>query len=315
MNGNMNNKMNVKSTFSNIRPSDKCRERIFAMTVDKKKSKNQTFKRLASAALALTLFAAGTYSTAHLVDNKAKQADAKSSIVQSNIPPLSVMVAYADNYKPLSELKAGSMNKQNIFYSIHYAYINDEHAATEAEKLYKEDKANLENDMNVLSNKGYSSTISSGMSTINSVYGEATVRVYVLLGGIIALNLDDYSEVKNMTISNKSKYGELYFNYVTKANSNGKQQIGNKVSVSGKELIESQASKVFKCGTANPVNKGYELSWSVTDDLYKAIGKDVSFDLSKIKDTITFTVEFNDGAVKTASLNLYFDSNGYMHFE
>ncbi len=37
----------------------------------------------------------------------------------------------------------------------------------------------------------------------------------MLSGSAVALNTDDYSNVKNMTISNTSKYGELNFNYVT----------------------------------------------------------------------------------------------------
>ena len=114
-----------------------------------------------------------------------------------------------------------------------------------------------------------------------------------------------------MTIKNESNYGELYFNYVTKSQKYGKQIIGNNISVSGKELEISQAIKAFEY----PINKGYKLFWGVTDDLYKSIGNDLNFDLTQIKDTITFTVEFNDGKTQTASLNLYFDSDGYMHIE
>ena len=91
------------------------------------------------------------------------------------------------------------------------------------------------------------------------------------------------------------------------------QIIGNNISVSGKDLETSQASKTFECGTKNPINKGYELFWGVTDNLYKSIGNDLNFDLTQIKDTVTFTVEFNDEKTQTASLNLYFDSDGYMH--
>lgn len=53
----------------------------------------------------------------------------------------------------------------------------------------------------------------------------------------------------------------------------------------------------------------------MSDELEYAIGRNPYFDLSQIKDIIKFTVEFNDGTVKSASINLYFDSNGYMHFE
>lgn len=310
----MKNKENVKNTFSNIRPSDEFSERIFAMTIDNKKAnKGLTFKRLASVTLALAIIVGSGVGINRFVNSK--EPVTGTTIVQSNTNPLSVMVVYAGEYKPVSEITAGSMNEQQIFYSIHYADITDKKASAQAESLYKSEKADLKKDMEALSGKGHSATLHSGVSTVDSQKGEATVRVYRLSGGVMALDTDDYSNVKKMTIENTSKYGELYFNYVTNKKSNGTQQIGNKISVSGEELRESQASKAFECGTSPTVNKGYELFWNISDEVYQAIGKEPNFDLSQIRDTITFTVEFNDGTIQTANLNLYFDSDGYMHFE
>lgn len=308
MNGYMNNKEKFKGTFSNLSPSDECMEKIFDMTSSNKYSKNQIFRRIVSATLALAVLVGGGYGATQFFNDNDKQTKIVSNVSQ-NSNPLSVMVAYAGEYKSLSELKAGNMYEQGLFYSIHFADINDTKALENAEKLYSSDKAKLEKELDALSEQGYSGVIQAGRSVINSVKGEATVRVNILMGGAIALNIDDYSVVKKMTIKNESDYGELYFNYVTKSQKNGKQIIGNNISVSGKELEISQAIKAFEY----PTNKGYELFWGVTDDLYKSIGNDLNFDLTQIKDTITFTVEFNDGKTQTARLNLYFDSDGYMH--
>lgn len=314
MNGYMNNKEKFKSTFSNLSPSDECMEKIFDMTSSNKYFKNQIFRRIVSATLALAVLVGGGYGATQFFNDDDKQTKIISNVSQ-NSNPLSVMVAYAGEYKSLSEIKAGNMNEQGLFYSIHFADINDTKALENAEKLYSSDKANLEKDMDALSKQGYSAVMHTGRSVIDSVKGEATVRVNIVQGGVIALNIDDYSVVKKVTIKNESGYGELYFNYVTKAQKNGKQIIGNNISVSGKDLETSQASKTFECGTKSPINKGYELFWGVTDNLYKSIGNDLNFDLTQIKDTVTFTVEFNDGKTQTASLNLYFDSDGYMHIE
>lgn len=315
----MNNKKFYKDIMSNVQPSEQSVERIFDMTVDKKTNILSIFKRLASVALALAVVVCSGIGVNQYINSKNQVINTpsvtKTPVIQSNINPLSVMVAYAGEYKPVSELKAGSMNEQQVFYSIHYAEVDDEKACSEAERLYDLDKSNIEKNMDDLFDLGHSSTFSSGVSTVDSVKGEATVKVYVLSGGILALDTDDYSNVKNMTITNSSKYGELFFGYKAKSNSDSGQQIGNKVTISGNELRESQESKVYECGTSKTVNKGYELNWGISDEVYQAIGNDLKFDLSQIKDTITFTVEFNDGTVKTASLNLYFDSNGYMHFE
>lgn len=306
----MNNKENFKGTFLNLTPSDECMEKIFDMTSSNKYSKNQIFRRIVSATLALAVLVGGGYGATQFFNDNDKQTKIVSNVSQ-NSNPLSVMVAYAGEYKSLSELKAGNMYEQGLFYSIHFADINDTKALENAEKLYSSDKAKLEKELDALSEQGYSGVIQAGRSVINSVKGEATVRVNILMGGAIALNIDDYSVVKKMTIKNESDYGELYFNYVTKSQKYGKQIIGNNISVSGKELEISQAIKAFEY----PINKGYELFWGVTDNLYKSIGNDLNFDLTQIKDTITFTVEFNDGEIQTARLNLYFDSDGYMHIE
>ena len=306
----MNNKENFKGTFLNLTPSDECMEKIFDMTSSNKYSKNQIFRRIVSATLALAVLVGGGYGATQFFNDNDKQTKIVSNVSQ-NSNPLSVMVAYAGEYKSLSELKAGNMYEQGLFYSIHFADINDTKALENAEKLYSSDKAKLEKELDALSEQGYSGVIQAGRSVINSVKGEATVRVNILMGGAIALNIDDYSVVKKMTIKNESDYGELYFNYATKSQKYGKQIIGNNISVSGKELEISQAIKVFEY----PTNKGYELFWGVTDDLYKSIGNDLNFDLTQIKDTITFTVEFNDGKTQTARLNLYFDGDGYMHIE
>lgn len=312
MNGYMNNKENFKGTFSNLSPSDECMKKIFDMTSSNKYFKNQIFRRIVSTTLALAVLVGGGYGATQFFNDDDKQTKIISNVSQ-NSNPLSVMVAYAGEYKSLSEIKAGNMNEQGLFYSIHFADINDTKALENAEKLYSSDKANLEKDMDALSKQGYSAVMHTSRSVIDSVKGEATVRVNIVQGGIIALNIDDYSVVKKVTIKNESDYGELYFNYITKSQKNGKQIIGNNISVSGKDLETSQASKTFECGTKNPINKGYELFWGVTDNLYKSIGNDLNFDLTQIKDTVTFTVEFNDGKTQTARLNLYFDSDGYMH--
>lgn len=309
----MNNKEKFKGTFSNLSPSDECMEKIFDMTSSNKYSKNQIFRRIVSATLALAVLVGGGYGATQFFNDNDKQTKIVSNVSQ-NSNPLSVMVAYAgEEYKSLSELKAGNMYEQGLFYSIHFADINDTKALENAEKLYSSDKAKLEKELDALSEQGYSGVIQGARSVINSVKGEATVRVNILMGSAIALNIDDYSVVKKVTIKNESDYGELYFNYATKSQKNRKEIIGNNISVSGKELEISQASKVFECGTKNPINKGYRLFWGVTDNLYKSIGQNLNFDLTQIKDTITFTVEFNDGEIQTARLNLYFDSDGYMH--
>lgn len=321
----MKNKENIKNTFSNIRPSDECTERIFSMTIDNKKAnKGLTFKRLASATLALAILIGGGVGINQFTNNK--QQVTNTPVVQNNTNPLSVMVAYAGEYKTISEIKAGSMNEQQIFYSIHFADINDKVSMDNAKKQFEEDYNNVTINADELGNKGFSAAIGKSSDGIYSSKDEKEVgKLYTVRGGEFALNLDDYKDIKSFTVKNESKYGELHMACQTKYDNFDdafndaldavQHKIGNKITLTGQELRNSKNCGMFEGGTIHKVNKGYCLNWNRSYELYDAIGNDLNFDLSQIKDTITFTVEFNDGTVQTASLNLYFDSDGYMHFE
>lgn len=305
----MNNREIYKNAMSGVHHSDDAIERIFEMTVDKKVRKNHTIKRLASVALAFAVFVGGGFGTKAIVRiNKENQ-------------PLTVMVAYADEF-----IKAGSKNEQEVFYSIHYADINDKDAVSSAKSLHDKDKYAVLNNAEKLGNKGYTASGGSGLEGCwSSEKNKETAIMYTVRGGSFALSLDDYSNVKSFIVENESIYGYLNFecqktwNELEKDVENNGTGLGiiegHKFELTGEELTASQDSKVYEGGTKHKVNKGYNLNWEPSDELYNAIGNDLDFDLSQIKDTITFTVEFNDGTIKTASLKLYFDSDGYMHFE
>lgn len=321
----MSNRDIYKDAMSGVRHSDDAVERIFDMTVDKKKlNSKQIFKRIGASALALAILAGGGFGVNQIVSSKVSDSDSKTVSAENYSNPLSVMIVYADEYELPEEfeMSCGNLNKQPVFYSIHCADANDEKAVSQLEELYEKDINEVESTMDKLQGEGYSSTASSGKSTLNSKSGEINSKMYVVTGGEFALSLDDYSNVKRMTIKNSSEYGQLVVHYVKgdesskkTVNERLKSIVGNKVKISGDDLRNSQKSKVFECGTKHKVNKGYSLSWDITTELTEAVGNDFNFDLSQIKDTITFNVEFNDGTVQTVSLNLYFDSDGYMHFE
>lgn len=311
----MKNKELYKDIMSNVQPSKRSVERIFDMTVDKKKSpKGLMFKRLASAALALALLVGGGFGANAIVQS---QKDSNS---------LSVMVAYAGEYKSISDIKAGSTNEQSVFYSIHYADIENKEAVKNAKALFDKDQSTVSSQADELGDQGYTASVGTHSESVwSSEKDKETAIIYTVRGGSFALDLDDYSNVKTFTVENSNKLANLVFDCqksweaLEKDVDNGVTRLGitggHKFTLTGDELRASQDSKQYEGGTKHIVNKGYWLSWDASGELTNAIGNDLNFDLSQIKDTITFTVEFNDGTVKTASINLYFDSDGYMHFE
>ena len=311
----MNNRERYKNAMSGVHHSNDAIERIFDMTVDKKLSSKNTFKRLASATLALAILVGSGFGVNQIVNDRIKQDDNKPSVVQSESNPLKVMVAYAGELETPKEfeMKAGSENKQQLFYSLHFADINDEKALAELEEIFEKDKSILSSSAQALTDEGYSTTITTSSGAFDDANEKVTVKYHAVTGGGIALSLDDYTDVKSFSIKNESKYGQLYLSCMIDGET--KYNFGNNLSISGDDLRNSQDSKIFESGSIHKVNKGYELHWDYTQELCDEIGNNPDFDLTQIKDTITFTVEFNDGTTQSASLNLYFDSDGYMHFE
>lgn len=315
----MSNRNKYKAAMSGVHHSDEAIERIFDMTVDKRNNKNILLKRIASVTLAMAVLIGSGYGLNQAIHKQDAVVLSDSSQV-AVAKPLSVMVAYAGEYKEAGkfELNVSSQNKQKVFYAIHFADINDKEATEKLRKLCENDCAKIQVEADRISNDGYGTSIGKRSEVLCDINERETAVLYEIHGGELALNLNDYTNVKRMTINNYCEYGEIYMAYYNSAAENDTFDIkhvhGNEITISGDELRKSQDSKIFESGDKHKVNYGYDLRWKSSYQLSEAIGNDLNFDLSEIKDTITFTIEYNDGTTQTGCVNLYFDRDGYMHF-
>lgn len=315
---------NYKKTYSQFRPSDESIERVMNMTQKKERKAKTTFKRLAVAALAFAVLVGGGLETNYAVQKNNANKE------------LGVLVAYASTG---DYMKIGSENEQDLFYGLYLAPKNDSKKAENAKKRWNDDYNKLYAELEKLGNEGFLASLSGNSS--GDCYnddGEETATLYTVKAGSFALSLDDYAEVKSFKVENTSKYGYIEFDYLgqrekmfemaqddyfeeghvdTDQDSLDFRGWGHEFLITGDELRRSQEDGAYAGGTKkHEVNKGYCIQWQPSFELLNdTIGNNPNFDLSEIKDTITFTVEFNNGTVKTASLNLYFDSDGYMHFK
>lgn len=317
----MNNRELYKDVMSGIHHSDDAIERIFDMTVDKKKTNNSPlFKRLACTALALAVLAVGGGFGANAIiqDNKTNQ-------------PLTIMVAYAsDNGK----LSFGSKQDQPLFFGLYLAPYDDPKACDEAAARWQADKTKVLNQLDNKAEGSSGSYGSGGLQCYNIEQEKETAYCYTLEGGSFELDLEDYTDVTSFKVNNESEYGLLHFEYadpkwydkVYYDDSEVPDELieylkehpseSHEFTLTGDEIRFSQNVGYGRCGLGKyETNKGYFLTWLPSEELGYAIGENPHFDLSQIKDAITFTLEYNDGTVKAASLNLYFDSDGYMHIE
>lgn len=317
----MNNRELYKDAMSGVHHSDDAIERIFDMTVDKKKVNTATlFKRLASGALAFAVLVVGGGFGAHAIIENGKANK-----------PLTVMVAYAEDNGKLS---FGSKNDQPLFYGIYLAPYDDPKACEEAKARFGADKTKVLNQLDNKAEDSSGSYGSGGLQCYNIEQEKETAYCYTLEGGSFELDLEDYTDVKSFKVNNESEYGLLHFEHADPKwygkVYNDESEIpeefieylkehpseDHEFTLTGDEIRFSQNTGDYNCGRRKyETNKGYFLTWLPSEELGYAIGDNPHFDLSQIKDTITFTLEYNDGTVKTASLNLYFDRDGYMHFE
>lgn len=297
------NKDNYKETFSAFEPSEKAVERVFEITTDKRKfSKNVIFRRTAAAMLAFVLVIGGGFGLNFAVDRKIPTYET-----------LGVMVAMAGERDLLS---AGSINEQKLFYRIYVADMDDKEQWNRIKTEWGNEKAEQLEKASKLGEKNITAGVGSGGSECySSEQDRATAMLYTLRAGEFVLTLNDYSNVQSITIENSSEYGNVNLQLdVEGEDLSVYNRHGHCISATGEEIRYSIEQGFYETHTQNgTVNKGYCVHWEASHHLYNTIGNNVNFDLSQIKDTILFTVNYDDGTSEQASVSIAFDSDGYMH--
>lgn len=325
------NKDNYKETFSAFEPSEKAVERAFEITTDKRKfSKNVIFRRTAAAMLAFVLVIGGGFGLNFAVDRKTPTYET-----------LGVMVAMAGE---TDLLEAGKANEQDVFYGIYVADLEDEEAMKAAVSRWQADKTRQEQLGQEMEKKfGKKRITRSYSSSSGACYSERlqkeTAAFYTMSAGLFLLNLFDYTNVKDITIENTSRYGTISVYYWDDDYDLSEMDMDIYYEVFGKDSIGYSTSKDYTFGETEDkivltkdtllsgvergagdlwtvdgvVKPGYSFDWNPSGYLQNCIGEDVNFDLSQIKDTILFTVNYDDGTSEQASVSIAFDSDGYMH--
>lgn len=294
------NKKFYKDTFSPFCPSEKAVERVFEMTTDKKRNTvHVNMKRVCAVAFAFVLLIGGGLGVKSIVAGKADDG-------------LGVMIAYAGEKKLL---KAGNLNEQQLFYRIYVADIEDEQECYNVKNEWGNEKAELLELASNLGENDISACVKShSTSCYSSEQDKDTAYIYTLGAGLFSLNLDDYTNVESITVENTSAYGEMNVELAVDSEELLTTRTGHQISMCAEELKFSVDSGLFRWNSGEgEINKGYDVYWSVSQELRNAIGNNVDFDLSEIEDKIIFTVNYSDGSFEKASVDLKFDKDGYMN--
>ncbi len=116
------------------------------------------------------------------------------------------------------------------------------------------------------------------------------------------LDLDDTENIKSINVKNISKYGQMVYN-TNKPTFNAPEhgnfinigwEHGNNLSANG-EGFDFEKSSFY---------------WSHTEEMEKAFEENINTPYSTFNDTITFTIEYNDGSKAIGVVDLVFDDSG-----
>ncbi len=106
------------------------------------------------------------------------------------------------------------------------------------------------------------------------------------------LDLKDTKDVKSVNVKNTSKYSQMVYNINKPAFDVPKY--GNDITITGEDFDFEESS----------------FYWDHTEELEKAFDENINTPFSTFNDTITFTVEYNDGSKAIGVVDLVFDDSG-----
>lgn len=306
-------KNEYKRIFDTKSPDNKTIEKIFEKTENS--NSFGTAKRILCAALCFAVFATvglfgyTSQSGNNITSKTNNQTEAGASTAHQSYKGGGVLVAYADTGKkvPVSKLNISS---QPSFFVLNVTDVtgwSEEKIESTLDELKKENET-----------MAYSGEYDNGLH-IRSGYFEAessNEKPYILTrrySGNFALDIDDFSAVKSIEVTNRSDYGEVTLKYDNGESSADNTEIqfihadadtNHRLTISGAKLEES-----LKAGL---IENGYTIYWDIDHYLYEALAKNPNMDLSKITDKIDFTVNYKNGTSAKSTVNITFDRNGNM---
>lgn len=117
------------------------------------------------------------------------------------------------------------------------------------------------------------------------------------------LDLEDTENIKSINVKNTSKYGQMVY-YANRHFEEVVTDEGNKINLNWKA-----GNDVTIDGSCFDFEKD-SFYWDHTEELEKAFEENINTPYSTFNDTITFTVEYNDGSKAIGVVDLVFDDSG-----
>lgn len=321
-------KNKYQQTFSLVRPSDESIERIMNMPKGENKKRIKIAPVVATVAC-LTVLVAGIFGGGAILDiinpKTIENPIVENDSSVSKIGPGFVMVAYADEQKDVKIVDdINNLEPSTPFICQIGAVDIKGKSQKEIDKIVNviyEEYQNVE-DENELGKVHYT------FSTNTDVYDDAVIYEAYCGNFNFDINDDTVKNVKEIRVSNINKeYGyveiqanDVYYNDDLTLKNDG-INYDKSVYISNRFPEDKYASisgeryqKCYEIGKKiGGVKKFFGINWKINDGLYAELNKNPNFDLTQIKDTITFEVEFNDGSIAKSVLDIAFTKDGKMY--
>lgn len=305
-------KKEFKEVYENIKPDEELLMRALDLTDKKAPKSKHIARRVISCILCLAVFVgAGIGIRENFVENEVDIAPAEPITEIMRIKTGSVLVAYAQTNDVVRLNDDLKLSEMPLFGNITIIDLNAPQSEIDEKNAYFESiKKDIETEFERMGNEGKGIGLRQGGAPLENV------QIRRIFMGEFLLDLpDDYSEIEKLKIYNTSEYADVVLSINTDSEDDFsvEHRHSHSVEATGEELEFSKSSGLFESGLGEyKMNPGYQITWNISYEFSQAVEANPQFDISTLKDKITFEVVYKNGDVSKAAADISFDKNGNM---
>lgn len=310
----------IKNSIDTVKPDPYMKTRLSAKVMSaqpKSKTKKKAVAIVsATLCLALVITAVSIGMPSDKVTGTSSNTEVSS--ISCKVAMGGVIIAYAqeDNSTINEDLFSDSMVSKPILCKIGAYDVRNMSDAQQKEVIQKikDDNSQIEKELD-------GQKVVLFMQTSSELFENAFI--YQCHCGAFDFDIPTPENVKSITVSNDSEDGEieimsLDINYnddgtlkddgIDYTKSMYLTNYGiDSIQLSGERYAKDKMLDE-KIGGQN-----FGISWKMAQPLMEKLNENPNMDLSTVKDTITFEVEFNDGSISKSVVDITFDSDGNMY--
>lgn len=306
-------KKEFREVYENIKPDEELLMRALDLTDKKAPKSKHIARRVISCLLCLAVFVgAGVGVRGSLLQKSVEKiSETEFEVKESRIARGGVLVVYAQTNDVVRLNDDLKLSEMPLFGNITIIDLNASQSEIDEKNAYFENiKKDIEAEFERLGNEGKGIGLRQGGAPLENV------QIRRIFMGEFLLDLpDDYSEIEKLKIYNTSEYADVVLSINTDSGDDFsvEHRHSHSVEATGEELEFSKDSGLFESGLGEyKMNSGYQITWNTSYEFSQAVEANPQFDISTLKDKITFEVVYKNGDVSKAAADISFDKNGNM---